>query len=147
VSCCVTYRHQLEGQIWNRQNFSSEIPIPSICHRPAAFAVFYFILTYAFWNNWAHGWLLINGDEKEFGRLCLCFYDLADCVGITFLVAGLGTALDGKNEAMTALPFRGHSFIRPSLRVYCCGCAPQKVGKRLVTKWRAGGSKAKQIHP
>ena len=40
-----------------------------------AFALFYFIVTYAFWNTWA-SWVasLFQVDEEEFGRLVLVFF-------------------------------------------------------------------------
>lgn len=40
-----------------------------------AFAVFYFIVTYAFWNTWA-SWVpsFFKVDEKEFGRLMVVFF-------------------------------------------------------------------------
>jgi hypothetical protein len=41
----------------------------------AAFGVFYFIITFAFWNVWA-SWSasFFKVDEKEFGRLALVFF-------------------------------------------------------------------------
>jgi hypothetical protein len=40
-----------------------------------AFAVFYFIVTYAFWNTWASwGPSFFRVDEKELGRLVLVFF-------------------------------------------------------------------------
>jgi amino acid permease len=41
----------------------------------AAFALFCFIVTYAFWNTWA-SWVpsFFKVDEKEFGRLMLVFF-------------------------------------------------------------------------
>jgi len=40
-----------------------------------AFALFYFIATYAWWNTWA-SWVIsvFKIDEKEFGRLALTFF-------------------------------------------------------------------------
>jgi hypothetical protein len=40
-----------------------------------AFALFYFIVTYAFWNTWA-SWVpsFFKVDEREFGRLVLVFF-------------------------------------------------------------------------
>ena len=40
-----------------------------------AFGVFYFIITFAFWNVWAP-WVasFFRVDEKEFGRLMLVFF-------------------------------------------------------------------------
>ena len=40
-----------------------------------AFGVFYFIITFAFWNVWA-SWVssFFRVDEKEFGRLVLVFF-------------------------------------------------------------------------
>ena len=40
-----------------------------------AFGVFYFIITFAFWNVWA-SWVasFFRVDEKEFGRLMLVFF-------------------------------------------------------------------------
>ena len=56
-----------------------------------AFALFYFIVTYVFWNtgvSWATHFLKI--DEKEFGRLVLLFFvELRVVLVFLFLVPAL----------------------------------------------------------
>jgi glucan phosphoethanolaminetransferase (alkaline phosphatase superfamily) len=57
----------------------------------AAFAVFYFILTYAFWTTWA-SWVasFFKVDEKEFGRLVIVFFmSLRIVLVFLFLVPAL----------------------------------------------------------
>jgi len=51
----------------------------------AAFGVFYFILTYAFWTTWA-SWVasFFKVDEKEFGRLMLVLF-MSLRIGLVFL--------------------------------------------------------------
>ena len=56
-----------------------------------AFGVFYFIITFAFWNVWA-SWVasFFKVDEKEFGRLVLVFFTTLRIVLVfLFLVPAL----------------------------------------------------------
>jgi hypothetical protein len=56
-----------------------------------AFGVFYFIITFAFWNVWA-SWVgsFFKVDEKEFGRLMLVFFTTLRIVLVfLFLVPAL----------------------------------------------------------
>jgi hypothetical protein len=56
-----------------------------------AFALFYFIVTYAFWITWA-SWVmsLFKVDEKEFSRLVLLFFmELRIVIVFLFLVPAL----------------------------------------------------------
>ena len=55
------------------------------------FGVFYFIVTFAFWNVWA-SWVasFFKVDEKEFGRLVLVFFmSLRIVLAFLFLVPAL----------------------------------------------------------
>ncbi len=66
------------------------------------FALFYFFITYAFWNTWVP-WVssFFKVDEKELGRMALGFFMILRIVLIfLFSGAGLGLTLDGKKEAM-----------------------------------------------
>jgi len=56
-----------------------------------AFALVYFILTFAFWNTWT-SWAshLFKTDEKEFGRLAIVFFmSLRMVLVFLFLVPAL----------------------------------------------------------
>jgi hypothetical protein len=55
------------------------------------FALFYFIVTYAFWDTWA-SWAthVFKTDEKELGRVVLMFFvELRLVLVFLFLVPGL----------------------------------------------------------
>ena len=55
------------------------------------FALFYFIVTYAFWDTWA-SWAthVFKTDEKELGRVVLIFFvELRLVLVFVFLVPGL----------------------------------------------------------
>ena len=55
------------------------------------FALFYFIVTYAFWDTWA-SWAthVFKTDEKELGRVILMFFvELRLVLVFLFLVPGL----------------------------------------------------------
>jgi len=56
-----------------------------------AFALFYFILTFAFWNTWTSSAShLFKTDEKELGRLVMVFFmSLRIILAFFFLVPAL----------------------------------------------------------